>query len=480
MQNPSTISARQICRSLKAQILDGVFSASGRLPSSRALAAELGVSRTTVTVAYEQLAAEGYIVVRQGARPQVAQLEPSPALGADPAPAAPVRLSSYGKRALETAPWRPPVAPLAFDFRYGDLAPSDFPTLQWKRAMDAVLAKRPEQVAYADPKGSLRLRAALQGYLWRSRMIEAHLDQIIVVNGSQQGLDLCARLLLDADDAFVVEEPCYAMARRIFASVGARPMSIAADQDGLDTRQLAGIKARLAYVTPSHQFPLGGVLPMARRAELLKWAHAQNAIVIEDDYDSEFRYDIDPMPALHGLQGGTNVVYVGTISKTLSPALRIGYLVAPPGLTDAFAAAKQIADRHTPTVEQEALANLLESGAYEAHVRKARRRNAERRRTLLEALQCTFGCAVTIEGADAGLHLVAWFDTLPAALEPALVEAARALGVGVYPIAPLYGADARPERVGLVLGYAAMESRRIQRGVELLAKAVQSMTSSPR
>lgn len=466
--------ARQIYGSLKAQILEGVFAASGRLPSSRALAAELGVSRTTVTAAYEQLAAEGYITVRQGARPEV--VAPSAPATLDDTPPSALRLSAYADRVLEASAWRPPVRSTAIDFRYGDLAPSDFPTLAWKRAMDAVLAKRPEHVAYADPCGSPRLRAALQGYLWRARAIEAPLDRIVIVNGSQQGLDLCARLMLDPGDAFVIEEPCYRMARRVFASVGARPVSIPVDRQGLETERLASVEARLAHVTPSHQFPLGGVLSRARRLELLAWARANDAVVIEDDYDSEYRYDIDPTPALHALQGGANVVYLGTVSKTLSPSLRLGYAVVPPGLREAFSAAKQLTDRHTPTMEQEALAALIESGAYEAHVRRVRRRNGERRRVLLDALRRTFGDAVEIEGSNAGLHLVAWFKTLPLDREPALVEAAAALGLGVYPISPLY-VSSRPDRLGLVLGYAALEARQIERGVELLARAV--ATSRP-
>ena len=463
--------ARQIYRVLKAQILNGVFSATGKLPSSRALAAELGVSRTTVTAAYEQLVAEGLIAVRQGARPAVSALARPPSDKA-PQAASAIRLSAYGERALAIRAWRSPGKPLAVDFRYGDLAPGDFPTLAWKRAVDAVLAQRPAQLAYADPCGSPRLRAALQGYLWRARMLQAAPEQIVIVNGSQQGLDLCARLLLDPGDAFVIEEPCYAMARRVFANTGARPVSIPADPAGLDTDRLAGVAARLAYVTPSHQFPLGGVLSRARRLTLLRWARENQAVVVEDDYDSEYRYDIDPLPALHALEGGANVIYLGTVSKTLSPSLRIGYLVVPLSLLPAFSAAKQLADRHSPTVEQEALANLLESGAYEAHVRRARRRNGERRRVLLEALRRRFGDAVAVEGADAGLHVVVWLRALPEELEGAVVEVAAALGLGVYPISPLYAGEARPDRAGLVLGYAALEVRQIERGVVLLGQAI--------
>lgn len=472
--------ARQIYEALKDQIAGGIYGSDGLLASSRALAAELGVSRTTVTAAYEQLAAEGFIHVRHGARPRVAAtvFPPDRSIGA-PRPSETIRLSAYGQR-LRTLPPQPVKRPgnLIADFRYGDLAPSDFPVLAWKRAVVAAISQRPDRLAYDDPLGARRLRIALQGYLWRARTLRCDLDQIIIVNGSQQGLDLCARLLLDPGDRFVMENPCYAMARHIFSATGATPISLPVDKDGLNTELLAGAEARLAYVTPSHQFPLGGVMPIGRRHQLLAWAQRSNAYVIEDDYDSEYRYDIDPVPPLHGLADSGNVIYLGTISKTLSPTLRIGYLVVPPELQTVFATAKQLTDRHTPVIEQEALATLLKSGAYESHVRRVRRRNGERRQTLLNALTQRFGDRIEIEGANAGLHIVAWLPDLPQGLEEALIEEARRLGVGVHTVSSLYDRclpDARPQKLGLVVGYAALEDRRIERGVRLLRDAVNNI-----
>lgn len=469
--------ARQIYKALKAQIADGIYGLDGSLPSSRGLAAELKVSRTTVTAAYEQLAAEGFIDMRQGTRPRVV----AAVINRDhtPGPARPrgiMRLSAYGERLRTIPPRLEETSPrAAIEFRYGDLAPSDFPVLAWKRAVVAAIMQQPGRLAYDDPRGSRRLRIALQGYLWRARTLRCDLDQIIIVNGSQQGLDLCARLLLDADSRFVVENPCYAMARQIFAGTGAIPISVPVDKDGLDTGLLKGIGARLAYVTPSHQFPLGSVMPISRRHELLEWAQTVDAYVVEDDYDSEYRYDINPVPPLHGLEDSGNVIYLGTVSKTLSPTLRIGYLIVPPQLQTVFAIAKQLIDRHTPAIEQEALAALLESGAYEGHVRRVRRRNGDRRQTLLNVLKHTFGDRIAIEGADAGLHIVVWFRDLPASFETALVEGALALGVGVYTISSLYDPELpgdRPGRVGLVMGYAALDTRRIERGIYLLNQAV--------
>jgi len=477
--------ARRIYDALRDQILGGVYGEDGVLPSSRSLALELGVSRTTVTVAYEQLLAEGFIVVQQGARARVA-----PSVIRRDVRAIPIkhdralRLSAYGKRISAVPPWLDYVpSDLIVDFRYGDLAPSDFPAAAWRRAVNATAGPSRGALAYDDPRGSQRLRMALQGYLWRARTLRCDFEQIIVVNGSQQGLDLCARLLLDEADPFAIENPCYAMARRILAATGACPVSIATDRDGLNTNQLRDVAARLAYVTPSHQFPLGGVMPVSRRRELLDWARRNDAYVIEDDYDSEFRYDISPVPPMHVMEGGDRVIYLGTVSKTLSPRLRIGYLVVPPALQEVFATAKQLTDRHSPLSDQEALASFIEGGAYERHVRRVRRLNGERRQTLLGALRLSFADRINIEGADAGLHIVVWFKDLPRSSETKLVEEARRKGVGVHSISSLYAPDRTnhlPENFGLVMGYAALETKRIERGIHLLAEAVvETKTSRP-
>jgi GntR family transcriptional regulator/MocR family aminotransferase len=477
--------ARRIYEALRDQILGGVFGTDGQLPSSRGLALELGVSRTTVTVAYEQLLAEGFIEVRQGARPRVTFAATDQAGSRRPTKRSrPVNLSGFGERIAAAPPRidRVPGTPIA-DFRYGDLPCSDFPTVIWKRAMNAAMAIHAERLTYDDPKGSRRLRKALQGYLWRARRLRCDLEQIVVVNGSQQGLDLCARLFLDPGDHFVIENPGYAMARRVFAVTGASPVSIGVDSDGLRTDLLDGIRARLAYVTPSHQFPLGGVLPISRRHQLLEWARQCDAYVIEDDYDSEYRYDIKPVSPLYGLEESGNVIYLGTISKTLSPTLRIGYLVVPSDLQHVFASAKQLMDRHSPLFEQEALASLIESGFYESHVRRVRRLNGERREALLKALQYQFGDRVTMEGTDAGLHIVVWLKDLRSSQEAEFIDRVQRAGVGIYSISPLYDGElgnGYADRVGLVMGYAALDTQRIERGVHILAHVVEQMRSRTR
>ncbi|NHO34322.1 aminotransferase-like domain-containing protein [Acetobacter fallax] len=289
------LGGRRIYEALKAQIGEGLYQPGAAMPSTRALASELGVARTTVTSAYEQLLAEGFLESRQGAPTRVAPLLPIPAEDAGsvrPRSRSRHRLSAYGERMKMLADWATPAAvgrEPVIDFRYGDLSTADFPTLLWKRALSAAASHRPDRLTYGRPEGSLRLRTALQGYLWRARGIRCDAEQIIIVSGSQQGLDLCARILLDPADRFVVENPCYHLARQAFAATGAVPVAVSAREDGLDTGLLAHTNARLAYVTPSHQFPLGGVMPVARRQQLLAWASATGAYVVEDDYDGECR-----------------------------------------------------------------------------------------------------------------------------------------------------------------------------------------------
>lgn len=353
------IGSRSIYASLKRQILEEVYAPGTLLPSTRALAAELGVARSTVTTAFEQLLAEGYIESRQGTRARVAS-SPS-AMSARPAEASPAmpapQLSRFGHAAM-ALPMRyaPPQAGLSADFRYGDLSPLEFPALAWKQSLNAAALSRPERLAYGDPCGLPRLREALCAYVWRARGIRCDPGQIIITSGSQQALDLCARILLDPDEAFAIEEPCYLMARQVFAATGATAIPVPVDAAGMLVSHLDDITARLVYVTPSHQYPLGGVMPLQRRQALLAWANAANAYIVEDDYDGEYRYDIKPVPPLQTLGDGGRVIYVGTVSKTLSPTLRLGYMVVPPTLHRAVAKAKELTDRHASVIDQAALA----------------------------------------------------------------------------------------------------------------------------
>ena len=324
---------------------------------------------------------------------------------------------------------------------------------------------------YGRALGWLPLREAIAEYVTRTRGVAATFEQVVIVNGSQQALDLVARLLVDPGDRVVVEEPSYLSARQVFLAAGAELVSVPVDEAGLDVSQLPKRgPVRLAYVTPSHQFPLGGVLPLARRLELLQWAGRSGAFVLEDDYDSEFWYSGHPIEAIQGLDTAGRVIYVGTFSKVLFPSLRLGYLIVPPALVSPLAALKFLVDRHAPTFEQEVLASFMADGHFERHVRRARARNAARRSAMLEALVDALGNRVEVSGANAGLHMVAWLRDTPAAQLDDVIARAADLGVGVYSVAPYY-ADP-PLKAGLLLGYAGLTEREIREGVRVLAKAV--------
>ncbi len=468
---------------IKSQIVEGALCAGSNLPSTRAFASEHGVSRTTVLAVYEQLAAEGYIETARGAVAKVAA-------GIAVASKAPLStrlrsvdeftLSAYSYRAtqfdLQVQHQESP-ARSVINFLYGALSPHDFPTLAWRRAYDSALLQKQTELYYATPQGELDLRVELQGYLRRARGLSCDADQILIVNGSQQAIDLCARVLLNSGDRVVTEEPCYLKAHHVFEAAGAQMCATPVDDQGLITQRLPKGRCKLAYVTPSHQFPLGAVMPIGRRRELLAWAERSGAWVVEDDYDSELRYGLRPVDALQSIDDAGCVIYIGTFSKALSPQLRIGYLVLPKSLVNIFVQAKNLTDRHTPRLEQAALANLIRSGAYERHVRRARRDNERRRFALLRALENYMPKNARVEGAASGLHVVVWINNLRADQEVLLVVQAFALGVGIRPISAMYttGAAHRSQScAGLVLGYASLSLDDIDKGIKKLASAVVS------
>jgi GntR family transcriptional regulator/MocR family aminotransferase len=298
-----------------------------------------------------------------------------------------------------------------------------------------------------------------------------------MVHGSQQAIDLCARVLLDADDAFVFEDPGYLMARRCFEATGAALLPSAVDAQGLDPARLPhDERIRFVYVTPSHQFPLGGTLPIARRQALLQWARRRRAWIVEDDYDGEFRYGQRPIEALQAIDNEGRVIYVGTFSKALSPQLRLGYLVLPRELVPVFRQAKQLSDRHAPLLDQRVIATLLESGAYERHIRRQRREHERRRAALLEAVARRLPQGATVAGSAAGLHVVLWLPGLRPADEQPLVDAARDRGVGVYAVSPLFANPKRRQgQAGLILGYAGLTVDQIDQGMAILGQVVRRL-----
>lgn len=473
---------RRIYELIRSRIDTGALSPGERLPSTRALAADLGVSRSTVVVIYEQLAAEGYIETAVGARARVSpglkichRQEQQPA--GRPPKQVPT-LSTYGERIRALAlPQRPSTDPRHINFLYGALADDDFPKLAWRRLYNQALTRRQRCLYYGVTEGEADLREELQGYLLRARGLSCTPEQILIVQGAQQALELCAKVLVDPGSNVVLEEPCYLMARRTFESIGARIVATPVDEQGLITSALPRTRSALAYVTPSHQFPLGAVMTIGRRQALLAWAQRHSTWIIEDDYDSEFRYGLRPVDPLQSLDTRGCVIYIGTFSKALSPQLRLGYLVLPPALVKPFRHAKQLADRHAPLLEQVVLAELIRSGTYERHVRRLRRENERRRTALIEAISTHLGTRARVEGTDSGLHVVVWIKDVPMRAEQEVVAKAKTLGVGVWAVSPLYaeGTKLRNERcAGFVLGYASLKKADIEKGVSLLARALEA------
>ncbi|WP_396434333.1 PLP-dependent aminotransferase family protein [Limnohabitans sp.] len=480
MNNKQNRSDHRIYDWIRSRIDAGVWSPGEKLPSTRALAADLGVSRSTVVVIYEQLAAEGYIKTAVGARARVSnglQTRQVPPHAMRQAPKQTRTLSAYGERMGALAFAQRPVSdPHQINFLYGAIAEEDFPTLAWRRLYNRALVDKQHLLYYGASEGEASLREALQSYLMRARGLQCTSDQILIVQGTQQALDLCAKVLVDPGDPVVMEEPCYLMARRTFESIGAKIMATPVDEQGLDSSALPSTPCTLAYVTPSHQFPLGSVMSISRRQALLAWAQRQSSWIIEDDYDSEFRYGLRPVDPLQSLDTHACVIYIGTFSKALSPQLRLGYLVLPPALVTPFRQAKQLADRHSPMLEQAILAELIRSGAYERHVRRLKRENDRRRSALLQAISAHLGLRARVEGADSGLHVVVWFKDIPMDSEHEVVAKAKESGVGIWPVSPLFaeGSKFRKARcAGFVLGYASLKKSAIDKGIGLLADVMQ-------
>ena len=481
---------RQLYRSLRGAILAGRLGAGARLPSTRSLARELGLARNTVMLACEQLVAEGYAAPRARSGTFVADALPLPpaatpakgagaAARADAQPLEP-RLSDTGRRLGEIvapgrASWSPWQAPLPYDFRYGEPDYAGLPLETWARLLGR-RARRlsARRLAYQAPGGATELREALCGYLARARGVVCAPEQIVIVHGSQQAIDLALRLLVDPGDRVVLEEPAYTGFTLCAKAAGAELVPVRVDEHGLCTDLLAAIRtAKLAFVTPSHQYPAGAVMSLPRRLALLAWAARTGAYVLEDDYDGEFRFDQKPIECLQALDRDGRVIYVGTASKLLFPALRIGWLVAPAPLAPLFQNAKALADTGTPSLEQLALADFIAEGHLERHARRARTRTAALRAVLLDAVASELGERARVRGASAGLHVLLELPKLDARRTARLREECRRRGVGVYSAAPFYARP--PARVELLLGYAALDEKRIREGIRRLRRALDAL-----
>jgi GntR family transcriptional regulator/MocR family aminotransferase len=486
----------QVYRALRGEILRGRLASGERVPSTREIARQLNVSRNTAVLAYEQLLAEGYVEARVGAAGTVvAPVLPPDGYASPPAlprPASPVSsrgagpiIAAGGKRFLRSAracskslglsrlTWELTPERMRYDFRPGRPSFADLPYALWCRLLGARArhASLPD-LEYGPPAGRGELREAISTRLRRLRGLNAEPDRIVIVNGTQQALDLICRVLLNPGDRVLMEEPHYTGARCAFMAAGAELVFSPVDDHGMRIpRPIPGKRAcRLAYVTPAHQFPTGAVLSIERRLQLLAWASRLRAFIVEDDYDGEYRYDGQPPQALGGFDREGCTIYVGTFSKILFPALRLGYLVLPKSLVETFVATKAVGDTGTAALEQLALADFINAGHFDRHLRRATASNATRRKALVSALRDQFGDRVEICGADAGLHVFAWVKGKSGGPIREASDRAEKAGVGLYAADPFYAKP--PDRTAILLGYGALRERDIRDGIRRLAAAL--------
>jgi GntR family transcriptional regulator/MocR family aminotransferase len=467
---------KQLYEEIRGAILSGRLGRGARLPATRALAADLGISRNTVAGAFDQLLGEGYLQGKVGSGTYVTATLPEELLrvrrnvAGDAQPQRAVgRLSERGRRlaSIPVSGFQSGIsAPRAF--RAGLPALDQFPRRLWSRMAARLWRHVPAPIlTYADAAGYRPLREAIAGYVGASRGVRCSADQVLVTAGSQQALDLAGRLLLDPGETAWVEDPGYLGGRGALQAAGIHCAPVPVDAEGLDVE--AGMarapEGRLAVVTPSHQYPLGITMSLARRMQLLAWARQQRAWIIEDDYDSEYRYAGRPLAALQGLDPAGRVIYAGTFSKVLFPALRLGYLIVPESMVDAFVAARALADRHSPGIDQVLVAEFLAEGHFARHVRRMRALYAERQHALVSAAERELTGLIEVRPSQAGLDLIGW---LPKGIDDRRVAAkAAAAGVMTAPVSA-YVIEARL-RPGLRLGYAALSTRQIREGVRKLA-----------
>jgi GntR family transcriptional regulator/MocR family aminotransferase len=457
----------EIYRQIRQGILDGRLRPGERLSPTRELAAALSVARSTVMIAYESLVAEGFATSHAGAGTFVShQLEAR-------RPASKTRRSTV--RAIRTrGVWDAISVPTIFDraadfdFRSGLPDASLFPHRAWRRVVArAVRSREMAAGVYENPAGNCELRAAIARHIGISRSVSGSPDDVIVTNGTQQAIDIIARVLLEPGDVVAMEDPGYPPPKDLFRVLGARVIGVPVDSEGLVVEALpAG--ARAVYVTPSHQYPLGVAMSLSRRRALLAWAERNNAVVIEDDYDSEFRFGGRPLEPVQTLDTTGRVVYVGTFSKTLLPTLRLGFMIVPPSLREAAYKAKHVTDWHTATIAQSALARFIDEGAFARHIRKVSRTYSERHGTLTAAIKMYFGDHLDLVPSSTGLHIAAYARRASVDNIDAIASQAFDLGVAIQRIAT-FRVDGEPQ-AGVVLGYGAIETARIAEGLRRLRR----------
>jgi GntR family transcriptional regulator/MocR family aminotransferase len=478
---------RQLYEHLRASILSGQLQAGVRLPSTRSLAQELGISRNTATTAYDQLLAEGYIESQVGYGTTVAPLLPEHLINVAPAhstppSAAPAHppLSQRGQLIACTS-FMPGSRSFFEDtppFRSGVPALDAFPFTLWSQLIQRhTRTSFPARGLYQQPHGYLPLREAIAAHIGVTRGVRCTAAQVLIVSGSQQAIDLAARMLLDPGDTVWIEDPSYPGTRNALLAAGAHLVSVPVDAEGISVSQgrMLGPQARLVATTPSHQFPLGVTMSLPRRLELLEWARQADAWILEDDYDSEYRFTGRPLSTLQGLDSAQRVLYVGTFSKVLFPSLRLGFLVVPPDLVDAFANMLRTTTYHHSLLEQMALADFIAEGHFARHLRAMRTLYAERAALFVRIAHEELASRMEIAMPHTGLHIPGW---LPPGVDDRLVaRKAQAQGVEVMPLSIL--AQAPLARGGLLFGYATFKETTMRSGLRRLAHVLGNIEDNP-
>ncbi|PCG84247.1 GntR family transcriptional regulator [Streptomyces sp. WZ.A104] len=481
---------QQVCDQVTVLVRSGQLRPGDAVPASRELALQLGVSRTVVTRAYELLRAHGILTARRGSGTRVAGLAGGAKAGvrrAVPAALAPQPPRSTDEGHSLWQPWEP--APTyrpgtALDFRHGTPALADFPVTRWLQSLQEAYGRADAAaLGYGPAEGSPRLRTEIATLVRQSRALDASVGRIMVTGGATQAMDILVRMLVKPGDVVVIEDPSHTVLRQVFGCSEATVVPVPVDEQGLRVGDIdACVRAqghdparvRLVYVTPSHQFPTGFIMSEERRRALLDWAYERGATILEDDYHNEFTFTAERLPALAAARHRDTVVYVGSFSKTLFPALRIGYAILPPHLVQPFLGIKWITDRLTPTVDQDALAHFIATGAYTRHISRMTRLYRQRRSRLIEVLLEHFGSEVRISGEAAGLHILVTLTGTRGATEAEIARRAAGRGVRIYP-ASGYFVRELPDEPTFLVGYAALTTARITEGVALLAAVVREV-----
>jgi GntR family transcriptional regulator/MocR family aminotransferase len=472
----------QIFESIRQQILNGQLKSGMLMPSSRALSEQLDVSRNTVVLAFERLIAEDYLYSRKTVGTFVNASLPENSLmlrdkghhNETRGERQPIRHPVLFKGRVPTVV-NPNRHKLAIDFWVGRPDPRSFPTNIWRRLILRNLTSgNPNMTEYRDPAGIFGLRKAIAEHLGPARGINASPEQVIVVNGSQEALNLVARLLIEKGTRVVTECPCYQGAAYVLESYGAQLNPVPVDENGLDVSKLPQTRVSLAYVTPSHQYPMGATLPLERRVRLLEWAWEVGAYIVEDDYDSDFRHHGSPLTAVAGQDRHGCVIYMGTFSKSIGAGLRLGYLVVPNELVDPARTVKTLMDNGHSWLDQAVLADFISSGSYAQHLRRIRHTYLSRRDCLVNSLRKYFG-EVQLSGLDGGMHVV-WHlpEYFPLAEE--VQKIAQDTGVGVYALEAAAACDfghTEYSKRNLMLGYSSVSEKQIHEGISRLATALE-------